>query len=124
MKRSEYRYDQKLGYRKAKEQGITADDLIEALDLVAHYNGIAELIYEWRNIEPENGGLLPIYAEQSRKYSGQPYDQLQIFWMICVILFGDYGTSPRSGWIDKHNVRHFREFIERITQTWRGAEEE
>ena len=38
--------------------------------------------------------------------------QLQTLWMIIVEWFGDYDTSPRSGWIDK--PKECKEFLEKI----------
>ena len=29
---------------------------------------------------------------------------LELFWMILVMQYGEYGTSPRSGWIDKNKI--------------------
>lgn len=28
---------------------------------------------------------------------------IELLWMILVIKFGNYGTSPRSGWIEQEN---------------------
>lgn len=39
-------------------------------------------------------------------------DKLEMLYSICVLLFGDYGTSPRSGWIE--NVEAFHLFINDI----------
>ena len=40
--------------------------------------------------------------------------------MIAVLLFGDYGTSPRSGWIT--DINGFKSFIDEITKLYREAE--
>lgn len=34
-----------------------------------------------------------------------------LVWSMCVYNFGDYGTSPRSGWIEKENVNECIEFL-------------
>lgn len=47
--------------------------------------------------------------------------QLQVFWMICSEMFGDCGTSPRTGWIYTENKKEFHEFIDDITATHRDA---
>ena len=33
-------------------------------------------------------------------------------WSIFVLMFGEYGTSPRFGWIE--NVAEFKKFLEQI----------
>lgn len=37
--------------------------------------------------------------------------------MILVSMFGDYGTSPRSGWIEKENKEAFDILIDLICKT-------
>ena len=34
-----------------------------------------------------------------------------LVWSMCVVNFGDYGTSPRCGWIDKKNANECIEFL-------------
>ena len=98
------------------------EDLIDALDSVTWYNGLAEEIVHWKD---------PGYFDESMHSLGWIWDrfndfplearaQLEIIWMICVVLFGDYGTSPRSGWIE--NIEAFYEFVDEITKTYREVE--
>lgn len=89
---------------------IFANALIDALDSVTWYNGIAEDVLKWKKLPKDSHGIL---------CPGGFYDApgLEVIWMICVCLFGDYGTSPRSGWIE--NVDSFYEFIDDITKTQR-----
>jgi hypothetical protein len=47
-------------------------------------------------------------------FSTYDYGQLEIIWMFLVLLFGDYGTSPRTGWIDEDNFDELRDFIDEI----------
>lgn len=100
-----------------QEREIDLHDILYALDSAAHYNGLSRYIQEWKNI-PENphGSYSSIYSEQAEGNS-TIYDQLQIFWMIAVCLFGDYGTSPRFGWIEKENLGAFHEWIDEITKS-------
>lgn len=45
--------------------------------------------------------------------------ELELFWMILVQLYGDYGTSPRSGWIYIDNLEKCVEnLIEIRRKTW------
>lgn len=92
----------------------TIEELLDALDSVTWYNGISEDIRAWKDlpIDDEGSILCPydLIANDSSK---------EVIWMICVYLFGNYGTSPRSGWID--NVEGFKTFIDKITKTEREA---
>ena len=96
------------------------DKYINALDSVVWYNGYSEIVYRWKDITPQNysGYLTPL-----ENYGGSKdeAEQLQVLWMIAVILFGDYGTSPRYGWIE--NIEEFKKWCLEITQTWRQSEE-
>lgn len=107
---------------KEYEEEIGIDDILYSLDSAGSYNGLSRYIQEWKNI-PENpyGSYWPIYREQTDNIETQA--QLQIFWMIAVEMFGNCGTSPRSGWIEKENLEAFHEFIDRITESQREEDE-
>lgn len=96
-------------------EDYTINDLIDALDGVTWYNGLAEILQEWKALEPGENGTLRF------PYDVRCDDQLELIWMICVGMFGDYGTSPRFGWIE--NVEGFRNFIDDITKTEREHKE-
>lgn len=85
---------------------ISKNDLIGALQSVVWYNGLECDLIKWLDIEPINGEILfdRIHAETSGDW-----EEIMVIWMICVVLFGEYGTSPRTGWIEK--VDDFKEFI-------------
>ncbi len=85
---------------------LEINDLLDALDSVTWYNGLAEEIIEWKNLPKDNFGIV---------YPGIDNPQIEVIWMICCVLFGDYGTSPRSGWIT--DITGFHEFIDIITKT-------
>ena len=81
------------------------------LQLVIDYNGLTELVRQWLTIEPNARIIYCPYWDQV-DHNTSAYHQLQVLWMICVAKFGEYGTSPRFGWIT--DVDGFREFIEKI----------
>lgn len=88
---------------------MNAEALIDAIKSVVWYNGYDEVIDEWMKLEPGSDMILcPLECDTQ----SAAYGQLQMLWMICVVLFGDYGTSPRFGWIE--DVKGFREFLKRI----------
>ena len=80
------------------DEKVTKESLIYALNAVTSYNGLAGIIEQW--LEPgyfkDNGGGLSWDWEKYRSYVSSDRDQIQVIWMICVMLFGNYGTSPRT----------------------------
>lgn len=98
---------------------ISIESIIDALDSVTWYNGIAEMVYDWLNLPVEN--FFDDYRQIHVPESCFEDEQLEFIWMLSVLLFGDYGTSPRSGWIE--DVDGFMNFIQQITRSWRENEE-
>ena len=103
------------------EGKYASEELIYALDSVTWYNGLAEYVYKWT----KQGNLIYEYNVLRRKW---PRDnsfeldcQLEVIWMICVELFGNCGTSPRTGWIE--NIEGFKQFCLDITSTWRDSDD-
>jgi len=109
---------------------MTVEMIIDALDAVTWYNGLAENVLAWKDLKPEHGsvscpdnygckihGLLSV---SDKEYLAQ----LQVIWMICVVLFGDYGTSPRYGYIKEKSLKEFHAFIDLITETQKEADGE
>lgn len=92
------------------------EKIIDGLDSVTWYNGLAEYVYRW---------TLPGYVEnrtaRESDLDRRIKDQLEVIWVIAVNMFGDYGTSPRSGWID--DKESFIKFCNDITKTWQESEE-
>ena len=100
---------------------MRTSDIIDALDSVIWYNGLGEEVLKWIELEPDIHGT--ISHERAYKY---PFEddgdaQLQLIWMICVCLFGDYGSSPRVGWIE--DIPGFRKFIKKICKSYLKQEE-
>jgi len=102
---------------------LDQEELLDALDAVTWYNGLAEKILEWKkpgvvDYNPRDG--LHYFGDKLDAWFNQlaPADkhQIQLFWMIGVYLFGNYGTSPRYGWIEAWE--DFCEFIDRVTATY------
>ena len=98
---------------------LHAEDLIDALDSVTWYNGLAEEIVHWKDpgYFDERYDYLSWKWMRFSKFPLDVKNQLEVIWMICVKLFGNYGTSPRSGWIEKKEP--FYKFVDAITQTYR-----
>ena len=80
------------------------NEALEALLDVLYYNGYDEDILEIAKYIESNEDSeqisFPNYLEQ--------YDcdnPIRIFWSVLVVMYGDYGTSPRFGWIETSNKR-------------------
>ena len=104
-------FDLGKGYDTCKQK------YLDALDKVVWYNCLGKCILAWKNITPNTSGcILPNYWDHD--YGVETTAQLELIWMIAVIRFGDYGTSPRSGWIS--DISGFHKFIDAITETYRN----
>lgn len=103
------------------------DKLIDAIDSVTWYNGLAPIIVNWKKDDYFNK-----HENYSMSWNWDTFDhydeetrcQLEVIWIICVNLFGEYGTSPRSGWILMKNKEQFYKFIDDITETYREVGEQ
>lgn len=107
--------------------GLSVNKIIYAIQTACYYNGLYEAFEDWI-AHGDN-----IVAEEKKKHNryysincpldvcpfrncGEEIDedvyaQLQIIWMICVLLYGDYGTSPRFGWIDSDKWSNCKDFL-------------
>ena len=88
-------------------------DIIEALKSALSYNGLDEVIKDWnseKHITKWKCGQSIMQRVEDIGSDLEMDSALQLVYMICVILFGDYGTSPRHGWIE--DVEGFHKFID------------
>lgn len=115
-------YDLALREREALRMAIEAlqterrNAIIDALDSVTSYNGLAEEVESWKHLEPNDYGSITAPDNVVIPKTAEDY-QLQVIWMILVELWGDCGTSPRSGWLYTANKEHIDTFIDGITET-------
>lgn len=83
-----------------------------------HYNGYAEVIRSWKTLEVCGGWQIACpenYNAPSRvKRGDSDWGILQFIWGTAVYKFGEYGTSPRFGWIDIDKHPEFYEWIDAI----------
>lgn len=91
------------------------EKMMEALNGVVQYNGLYQFIEKWRRVLftaiNENSGLLQ-RPPMENDLSIFVQAQLEFIWMILVQLYGNYGTSPRSGWIEnKEGALNFIDMI-------------
>lgn len=94
---------------------VDLEKLREALDSVVWYNGYWEIVNEWI----DELGKLP-NGKTTYRPNVFVSGGLEVLWMICVLLFGNYGTSPRSGWVEK--TEQCREFLIWLTKNTKEYE--
>lgn len=92
------------------------DKILEGLDSVTFYNGLAEEVARWKDLEPNDYNSISAPDNIVIPKTEDDY-QLQVIWILLVELFGDYGTSPRSGWLYTANREEINKFIDKITYT-------
>ena len=83
-----------------------------------HYNGYANTIRSWKTLEVRDGRQIACPENYNASSSVKLYDSdwgaLQFIWGTAVYKFGDYGTSPRYGWIDLDEHPEFYEWVDAI----------
>ena len=97
---------------------VDLEEIRDALDSVVWYNGYWDTVKEWID---DLELLGETFGEASYRPKPITSEGLEVLWMICVLLFGNYGTSPRSGWIEK--TKECREFLIWLTKYTKVYEE-
>lgn len=77
------------------------NDLIEALQYICFYNGHNEKITELINYIQENKNGTISCPEHILTEDADNF--INIIWQILVVVYGDYGSSPRWAWINSEN---------------------
>lgn len=80
--------------------------LIEDLRDIVWYNGWEDNLREIRNTVAT--------TEESIIFYHPGFAEFEMLWMILVLEFGNYGTSPRSGWLDMGYRNQIVDFINQI----------
>lgn len=108
-----------------KDYGDSYEQLIEVLNSITWYNCIYEPLLELKQdlVNLSNSGTYT-KTNKSLEYKHDRFDdeQFEIFWMMLVLMYGEYGSSPRSGWLYLKYKEEIIEFIDKITKY--GREEE
>ncbi|MBQ9005981.1 MAG: hypothetical protein IJ092_06375 [Atopobiaceae bacterium] len=96
---------------------ISKTQLVDNLFWALWYNGLDyEVEYLAGLLEDAQGWL-----ERSDPRMRDAGESMVLLWMILVQSFGDYRTSPRSGWVE--DTRGAAEFLRsRIKRTWGEAD--
>lgn len=110
-------HEKSLGKPEEKPEEQTAPEFSKlecALQSVVWYNGLHEELLKWKEVEPTDiyGKIVTIDVDDP---------QLQVFWMLAVKMFGDYGTAPRVGWIN--DIEGFHKWIDDMCYDYFEAKE-
>jgi len=84
---------------------VSIEKLIDAMQMCGWYNGLRPHImwlidYIKTHIE-NHKGYIQVMRPDRLNYDYGDFIEGSYAWMLCVCMFGDYGTSPRYGWIEK-----------------------
>ena len=96
--------------------------LLDAISITVDCNGYQQFIKDLNDIahtdaHDEYGQPLNIFPEDvfdSIIYADVYIAQIQVIWIMLVNEFGDYHTSPRTGWIRKSE--EFKKFISELLE--------
>lgn len=95
------------------------EELIDHLGVIAWYNGHAEEIKQVidyiRDCEDEYSIRMPYFLQ-----ANDFYYYMNVLWQICVLQWGEYGTSPRYGWLEIKNKKEILEFWESLYEEAKG----
>ena len=98
-----------------RENGVEMklNETDKALYCIAWYNGYAKelkRIHKYlAKCEKENRANAPIPGH----FLQFDCDHLiRVFWSVLVLKYGNYGTSPRTGWID--NIHAAKKYLESL----------
>lgn len=107
--------------------GLSVNNIIYAIQTACYYDELYVAFEDWIDYGDN------IVAENKKKHNkyynigctldvspfrncGKEIDEddcvlLELIWMICVLLYGDYGTAPCHGWIDGDKWGSCRDFL-------------
>jgi len=106
-----------------------ADEGLTALLDIGYYNGWMDFFKNLADYLDKNNDVLAEFPEDMEVEVngtimpfGKVYSDLypRIVWSWLVLKYGDYGTSPRYGWILKENIKlianQISEYIKEMTE--------
>ena len=104
--------------------------IIDVFADVVWYNGYEPTVEEWlqemSKKRPKGETVPPLYTTENLNWIKMSKDEIfdfaqqQVLWMVLVNLFGDYGTSPRFGWIEHPRAcaNFLKEVLKNIDRDW------
>lgn len=104
-------------YELSNDPSDCYDTLVQAMRGVLFYNELDSPLantLEILDLALRKGGKNSINRQNILE--GKADEQFEVFWMLLVQMFGDYGTSPRNGWINYDRIKDAMEFIELLLE--------
>lgn len=101
-------------YEISPEPEDSYDTILGALQGVIAYNGLKDAITTVKHSIELELSLHHNYWDRNnvgRPSSTKGNEQFEVIWMLLVQMFGDYGTSPRWGWINLDRLEDALEFV-------------
>lgn len=102
--------------------GIYSWNIVNSIDSWIWYNclgeGVTELIEVLELYPDKYQDDFDPYFTALNNWRVRWWEQLEPLFMIIVCLFGNYGTSPRSGWIERKNMKKCIRFLELCKSTY------
>ena len=103
-------------YQYGLDESDSNDTLLSALQSVVFYNGLSEqlkvakehLLTQKQKIKDGEFDVNTCRPDCLCSFdndgNSNDFEQFEVFWMLLVLMFGDYGTSPRYGWINCEQI--------------------
>lgn len=76
---------------------VNVEQAIKLLVFYNGYDGIVRSLLHHISEYPQNKQILP---PDGIKYGDEDETVEAVLWFLLVCMYGDYGTSPRFGWIE------------------------
>lgn len=97
-------------------ENMNYEELIDAMASIVCYNSYEEVLKSISDYikyyDREEYYSVAYPTEILKKYNVHEFPN--IIWALMVLMFGDYGTSPRFGWIDIENKDKALDFLNSI----------
>lgn len=121
-------------YQYGEKYYESSETILLALQSIVDYNCLSEELRIVRDgllqqKKKMNGDVLScvgmtrpkdLCGLESDKYN---LSQFEIFWMLLVLMFGEFGTSPRNGYINNEQIDDAILFVNWLIDTEDNAEE-
>ena len=88
------------------------NELLEAIQYVCFYNGHAEKLYELIEYIENNNENCINFPEHILTDDADTF--INVIWQFMVVMYGDYGSSPRWAWICLENKNKAINFLKKV----------
>lgn len=115
-------FDIEHGYYELSEDPEDCyDTILEAMRSVLWYNTLTPAFIDVKQaLERELSKK--VYSIWDCDNVGRPdtenckNEQFEVFWILIVQMFGNYGVSPRHGWVDNDRLKDALDFVNMLLE--------